>query len=70
MIDLTYLEPPLGGHAVWPFVYNTPAIYDWLFAHTTAVPEPGVVMMLTPVLLVLAVRRSRDVNWYEFGRRH
>jgi predicted peptidase len=32
-LDLIYNELPEGGHGIWPKVYGTPAIYDWLFAH-------------------------------------
>jgi predicted peptidase len=60
--DLTYLEPPLGGHAVWPFVYNTPAVYDWLFAHTTAVPEPNASIVLAPIVLAIFSQRQRRVR--------
>jgi predicted peptidase len=32
-LDLIYNELPVGGHGIWPAVYSTPAIYDWMFAH-------------------------------------
>lgn len=37
-VDLIYNELPNGGHGIWPAVYNSPAVYDWLFSH--AVPNP------------------------------
>jgi predicted peptidase len=40
-LDLHYTEYGLGGHGIWGRVFSTPAMYDWLFAHTTAVPEPS-----------------------------
>ena len=39
-LDLHYREYGTGGHGIWPRVYNTAAMYDWLFAHSS-VPEPG-----------------------------
>jgi predicted peptidase len=32
-LDLIYNELPVGGHGIWPAVYKTPAVYDWMFAH-------------------------------------
>jgi predicted peptidase len=40
-LDLMYYELATGGHGIWPSVYASPPVYDWLFAHTTAVPEPS-----------------------------
>lgn len=37
-LDLIYNELPVGGHGIWPAVYNTPAVYDWMFAHAL---QPG-----------------------------
>ncbi len=37
-LDLHYTDMR-GSHGIWPEVYNTPALYDWMFAHG-AVPEP------------------------------
>jgi predicted peptidase len=38
-LDLLYNELATGGHGIWPAVYNTPAVYDWLFAHALAAPD-------------------------------
>jgi predicted peptidase len=35
-LDLIYNELPTGGHGIWPAVYSTPAIYDWMFSHELA----------------------------------
>jgi hypothetical protein len=43
-----YYELATGGHGIWPAVYSAPFVYDWLFAHSTAVPEPS---SLAPLLL-------------------
>jgi predicted esterase len=40
-LDLMYYELATGDHGIWPSVYSSPPVYDWLFAHTTAVPEPS-----------------------------
>jgi predicted peptidase len=38
-----------GQHDIWHAVYNTPAMYSWMFSHGTAVAEPS-----TSVLAMLA----------------
>jgi predicted peptidase len=45
-LDLMYYEFSTGGHGIWPIVYGSPVVYDWLFAHTTAVPEPSTLAAL------------------------
>jgi hypothetical protein len=45
--DLHYVEPPTGGHVIWFETYTDPAMYDWLFAHTLAVPEPSGAVTMT-----------------------
>ena len=32
--DLRYTEYGTGGHGIWPRVYNSDAMYDWLFSQT------------------------------------
>jgi hypothetical protein len=60
-LDLMYYELTTGGHGIWPAVYSFPAMYDWLFSHTTAVPEPSGVGIIFAGVIVLAtvVRRRR-----------
>jgi predicted esterase len=48
-LDLMYYEPQLGGHDSLG-AFNAPPLYNWLFAHTAAVPEPA-----TAVLMLFAV---------------
>ena len=56
--DLNYVELATGGHGIWGPIYNTPPLYDWLFAH--ALPEPSAfVMTIAGVVLLAARRRSR-----------
>jgi predicted peptidase len=33
-----------GGHDIWTTVYNTPAMYDWMFSHGS-VPEPSSLLL-------------------------
>jgi predicted peptidase len=39
-LDLMYFELFAGGHAIWSNVYSGAPVYDWLFSHSLAVPEP------------------------------
>ena len=34
--DVRYTEYPSGGHGIWGRVYNTPAVYDWMFAQSVS----------------------------------
>ena len=58
-LDLRHTEYRTGGHGIWGRVYNTPAFYDWMFAHAL-VPEPsaGLLMLMTGLGLIGAGRRS------------
>jgi predicted peptidase len=60
-LDLTYGEPAFGGHGIWGLVYNSPPLYNWLFAHTTLVPEPSALFTAGTALAVLftSLRRSQ-----------
>jgi predicted peptidase len=57
--DLNYVEFPTGGHGIWPVVYDSPGVYDWLFAHTLAVPEPSAIGTSLAALLGLVQLRRR-----------
>jgi predicted esterase len=52
-LDLLYYEPQLGGHSTLS-AFNSPVLYDWLFAHTLAVPEPSVLSILLIALGMFA----------------
>jgi predicted peptidase len=58
--DLNYAEFPTGGHGIWPTVYANPGLYDWLFAHTLAVPEPSGLVLSAAMVAVLASARRRQ----------
>jgi hypothetical protein len=51
-----------GGHDIWTTVYNTPAMYDWMFSHG-AVPEPSTLVLVVFALAffgLTALRRRPD----------
>jgi predicted peptidase len=61
-LDLMYYEITTAGHVIWPTVYSSPPVYDWLFAHTTAVPEPSTLAGMLAAAMIfspLASRRRR-----------
>jgi predicted peptidase len=66
-LDLSYVEFATGGHGIWPAVYNSPPLYDWLFAHTLAVPEPASMAMLSVSLMMIAARRRAARRSPRFG---
>lgn len=55
-LDLHYTDMR-GSHGIWPEVYNTPAMYDWLFAHSQ-VPEPDSLAGALFALFALTARRG------------
>jgi predicted peptidase len=61
-IDLSYVELPTGGHGIWPFVYNTPQVYDWLFTHTTDVPESTTMSLFLAATMGMACFARRRVR--------
>jgi predicted peptidase len=63
-LDLLYYELATGGHAIWPGVYGAPPVYDWLFSHSLAVPEPTSVVLMMIGMMVSAryVRRQRTMT--------
>jgi predicted peptidase len=62
-LDLHYTEYGLGGHGIWGRVFSTPAMYEWMFAHTTAVPEPSALAVAGFSLVVfLGTQRRRRVQ--------
>jgi hypothetical protein len=59
-LDLMYYEPQLGGHDSLG-AFNAPQLYNWMFTHTLAVPEPGTISLFCVALLGLAASpRSRN----------
>lgn len=60
-LDLMYYEQPSGGHTGLLGVYYSEGIYDWMFSHSLAVPEPrtGILLVASGLALAFANRRSR-----------
>jgi predicted peptidase len=58
-LDLNYYEPASGDHSVLFSVYNKPALYTWLFAHST-VPEPASGGLLVGGAVFLVGYRERN----------
>jgi predicted peptidase len=58
-MDLLYYERATGGHVGVLAAYNTPEVYDWMFVHTTAVPEPSACVFLLTGGIAAATTTSR-----------
>jgi predicted peptidase len=57
-LDYHYTEFPLGGHGIWPEVYDSPDMYEWLFLHSLPVPEPSAsALFLLAVCIVGTLKR-------------
>jgi predicted peptidase len=53
-MDLLYFEPATGGHISIQAALDAPEVYDWMFSHTTAVPEASTINLLIPAIVGLA----------------
>lgn len=62
-LDLIYYEPQFGGHITLG-AFNSPVLYDWMFSHTTAVPEPSacVLFQIGGTLAATIGRRKRALH--------
>jgi hypothetical protein len=58
-MDFLYYEPATGGHIGIYAAYSTPEVYDWMFSHTTAVPEPTTFVMLGTLVCTWVVARRK-----------
>jgi dienelactone hydrolase len=52
-MDLLYFEPATGGHISIQAALDAPEVYDWMFSHTTAVPEGSTISLLLAAFLGL-----------------
>jgi hypothetical protein len=57
-LDLIYFEQAVGGHAL-AGAFSAPPLYQWLFDHSLAVPEPGALLSSISCLLFLTLTRRR-----------
>jgi predicted peptidase len=66
-MDLIYYELATGGHTGALGAYNVPEVYEWMFSHTTAVPEGSTINLLLAATIGLPAfwRRPRGIG----GRR-
>jgi predicted esterase len=59
-LDLIYVESPAGGHTGFLGALNAPQPYEWLFAHSLSVPEPGTpVLGITGLIGIIFMRLPR-----------
>jgi predicted peptidase len=64
--DVQFDFPPLnlhytdkrGDHGIWPSVYSTPAMYDWMFAQGS-VPEPSTLVLGLFSVIAAGCRRRK-----------
>ena len=62
-LDYHYTELPLGGHEIWPGVYDSPDMYEWLFVHSLPVLEPSTSpLFLLAACIVGTLKRSRCIS--------
>jgi hypothetical protein len=58
-INVLFCKTTFAIHSVLFGVYNQPQLYDWLFAHTTVVPEPATVSLVCCMCFSLAACAGR-----------
>lgn len=58
-LDLLYYEQPTGGHTGMLGVYFSEGVYDWMFSHSLAVPEPRTAVLLVACGLALALAKRQ-----------
>ncbi len=58
-LDFFYFEPWNGDHSVHFNIYSTAAVYDWMFSHSLAVPEPASPAAAAMAMLAVAASVRR-----------
>jgi pimeloyl-ACP methyl ester carboxylesterase len=59
-IDLLYYVTATGGHDGMLSALSFPEVYDWMFSHTTAVPEPSIsILAMTSAFFAASCRPMR-----------
>ncbi len=54
-----YTEIPERGHSEWSTIYTSNTFYDWMFAQSTAIPEPSTLLLAGVSSAFLILRRKR-----------
>jgi predicted peptidase len=57
--DLLYIETPFLGHGNVLGVFEAPELYNWMFAQSTAVPEPATIAICLTSAIAVALRRPK-----------
>ncbi len=59
-VDLAYYESAAGGHTGLLGIFYYPLIYDWMFDHSLAIPEPGAATLAAITCVPFSLRRRRS----------
>jgi poly(3-hydroxybutyrate) depolymerase len=61
-LDFWYFEPRNGDHSFHFNVYGSnPIIYDWMFSHSLAVPEPASLVASLAMISIVGLARRRSL---------
>lgn len=60
-LDLLYFEQPGGGHTGLLGAFSAPEVYDWMFSHSLAVPEPTGWALAAGTCCAISRRRRRSL---------
>lgn len=58
-LDLIYADSYTGGHTGLLGLFYAPPVYDWIYSHSLAVPEPGSSFLAIGGLIVMGWLRRR-----------
>jgi predicted esterase len=58
-LDLIYFDTYAGGHTGLLNTFYAPAVYDWVFEHSLAAPEPSLFAFVSIFMAIAAVCRCR-----------
>lgn len=58
--NVRYTEIVNGGHGIWSPIYNNNELYDWMFAQSLVIPEPGSMTLVVGACWASSARRRRQ----------